>query len=90
MTLAELLRPLLLLALAAGAALLLSVATGSVSLAPDQVLAVFGGGGSELQRTLILELRLPRTLSAFATGGLLAVAGALMQVLLRLYHPLVQ
>ena len=36
----------LLLALAAGAALLLSVATGSVSLAPDQVLAVFGGGGS--------------------------------------------
>ena len=83
MTLAELLRPLLLLALAAGAALLLSVATGSVSLAPDQVLAVFGGGGSELQRTLILELRLPRTLSAFATGGLLAVAGALMQVLLR-------
>jgi len=36
-----------------------------------------------LQRTLIFELRLPRTLSAFATGGLLAVAGALMQVLLR-------
>jgi iron complex transport system permease protein len=36
-----------------------------------------------LHRTLVLELRLPRTLAAFATGGLLAVAGALMQVLLR-------
>jgi len=47
------------------------------------VLSVFLGEGSDLQRTLILELRLPRTLSAFATGGLLAVAGALMQVLLR-------
>jgi iron complex transport system permease protein len=32
---------------------------------------------------LVLDLRLPRTLAAFATGGLLAVAGALMQVLLR-------
>jgi iron complex transport system permease protein len=44
---------------------------------------VFAGGGTELDRTLILDLRLPRVLSAFAVGGLLAVAGALMQVLLR-------
>ncbi len=41
------------------------------------------GDGSTLHRTLVFELRLPRTLAAFATGGLLAVAGALMQVLLR-------
>jgi iron complex transport system permease protein len=34
-------------------------------------------------RDVILELRLPRTISAFACGGLLALAGALMQVLLR-------
>lgn len=32
---------------------------------------------------VIHELRLPRTLAAFACGGLLALAGALMQVLLR-------
>ncbi|WP_417530900.1 FecCD family ABC transporter permease [Marinobacter lipolyticus] len=63
--------------------MVLSVGTGSVSVAPGQVLAVFLGEGSNLQQTLVLELRLPRTLSAFATGGLLAVAGALMQVLLR-------
>ena len=32
---------------------------------------------------IVLELRLPRALAGFACGGLLALAGALMQVLLR-------
>ena len=32
---------------------------------------------------MVLELRLPRALSAFAVGGLLALAGAMLQVLLR-------
>ena len=63
--------------------MMLSVGVGSVSVAPGDVVAVILGEGSNLQQTLVLELRLPRTLSAFATGGLLAVAGALMQVLLR-------
>lgn len=61
----------------------LSVSIGSASLSLTDTLAVLTGSGTPLQQTLILELRLPRTLSAFATGGLLAVAGALMQVLLR-------
>ncbi|MDH4108527.1 MAG: iron ABC transporter permease [Gammaproteobacteria bacterium] len=34
-------------------------------------------------QALVLDLRLPRALTAFAVGGLLAVAGVLMQVLLR-------
>ncbi|MDR9425584.1 MAG: iron ABC transporter permease [Marinobacter sp.] len=78
-----LLKPLLVLAFVSLASVVLSVGTGSVSVTPGQVLAVILGEGSNLQQTLVLELRLPRTLSAFATGGLLAVAGALMQVLLR-------
>jgi len=61
----------------------LSLGLGSVALSLGDLWAVVTGGGEPLQRTLILELRLPRTLAAFATGGLLAVAGALMQVLLR-------
>jgi iron complex transport system permease protein len=36
-----------------------------------------------LDARILLELRLPRTANAFVTGALLAVAGALMQVLLR-------
>ncbi|MEE2762798.1 FecCD family ABC transporter permease [Marinobacter sp.] len=63
--------------------MVLSVSIGSSAMDLGQTLAVLAGGGTELHQTLILDLRLPRTLSAFATGGLLAVAGALMQVLLR-------
>lgn len=37
----------------------------------------------ETGRRIMLELRLPRAIAALVTGGLLALAGALMQVLLR-------
>jgi iron complex transport system permease protein len=76
-------RPLVLLALLCLAAVLVSVSVGSSTVSAGSLVSVLTGNGSELERTLILELRLPRTLSALATGGLLAVAGALMQVLLR-------
>jgi len=79
----RLISPLLVLAVLSGLAMVLSVGVGSVALSPGEVMAALLGDGSDLQRTLVVELRLPRTLSAFATGGLLAVAGALMQVLLR-------
>lgn len=69
-----------LIALLAG---LFALAIGSVTIAPSELWQVVQGEGSTLHRTLVFELRLPRTLAAFATGGLLAVAGALMQVLLR-------
>lgn len=59
--------------------LLLALAVGSVPVD----LGVLIDGSDALGRSLILELRLPRALSAFAAGGLLALAGALMQVLLR-------
>lgn len=36
-----------------------------------------------LSHAVLFELRLPRTLTAFAAGGVLALAGVLMQVLLR-------
>ncbi|WP_254280827.1 iron ABC transporter permease [Halomonas sp. TA22] len=75
--------PLAALALLGLAALLLSVTVGSAALSLGDVWAVMRGEGSPLARTLILDLRVPRSLSAFAVGGLLAVAGALMQVLLR-------
>lgn len=79
----SLLLPLAILALLGGIALVLSITVGSAPVALGDVWAVLLGGGEELSRTLILELRVPRSVAAFATGGLLAVAGALMQVLLR-------
>jgi iron complex transport system permease protein len=75
--------PLAILALTSLLAIGLSVAIGSVALSLTDLGAVLFGDAPALHRTLVLELRLPRTLAAFATGGLLAVAGALMQVLLR-------
>lgn len=71
------------LAVLAAAALAGSLFVGSVALAPGAVFATLAGHGSSLDRALVLSLRLPRSLAAFATGGLLGIAGALMQVLLR-------
>ncbi|WNL41012.1 iron ABC transporter permease [Halomonas sp. PAMB 3264] len=65
------------------AALLLALATGSSSLSVAKLMQALFGEGESLAHTLVFDLRLPRALSAFAVGGLLAVAGALMQVLLR-------
>ncbi|MFG6159885.1 FecCD family ABC transporter permease [Halomonas sp. 1390] len=75
--------PLAWLALAALLSQGVALALGSVSLGPDELFRVLTGGGETLHRTLVLELRLPRALAAFGTGALLALAGALMQVLLR-------
>lgn len=75
--------PLAMLALFGALAMAVSLAIGSVAISPPELWLVLTGGGSELHQELVLSLRAPRALSAFATGALLAMAGALMQVLLR-------
>jgi len=76
--------PLFASLLALGAASLgAAIALGSVQIPPQELWRVLSGGGDEVARTVIFELRLPRALAAFGTGGLLALAGVLMQVLLR-------
>lgn len=72
-----------LLALAAAGLLALSLASGSLPLSPGEVVGAFRDGGPSLARDVVLELRLPRALAAFSVGGLLALAGAMLQVLLR-------
>ena len=74
---------LALLALAALASLLLALTVGSVRLTPGEVWTALFGQGSATAIEVVRSLRLPRALSTFACGGLLALAGALMQVLLR-------
>jgi iron complex transport system permease protein len=74
---------LALLAAAPALGLLLSLAVGSVALAPGEVWAALLGRGDSMAVEVVRNLRLPRALAAFACGGLLALAGALMQVLLR-------
>lgn len=72
-----------LLMLVSVASLLLAVTVGSTSVDAAEALRVLLGAGDPLLSQIILELRLPRAANAFCTGGLLALAGVLMQALLR-------
>ena len=77
------------LAALALAVLIASLALGSVPLTPARVFAALlpqsshGGAAADLAGEIVRSLRLPRAFAGFACGALLAVAGALLQVLLR-------
>ncbi|MCX7894073.1 MAG: iron ABC transporter permease [Burkholderiales bacterium] len=60
-----------------------ALALGSVELGATRLSAALFGGGDEVAREIVWGLRAPRAFAAFACGGLLAVAGALLQILLR-------
>jgi len=74
---------LALLSAAAIAVVLLAMVTGSAGVSAGDALRALTGDASPTVRSLVLDLRLPRALTAFAVGGLLAVSGVYMQVLLR-------
>ncbi|MGE5337174.1 MAG: FecCD family ABC transporter permease [Gemmatimonadota bacterium] len=74
---------LLTLALAGLASVVAALVIGSVHVPPREFLAVLAGGGDASLDAIVLDLRLPRALSAFATGALLALSGAILQALLR-------
>lgn len=71
------------LALVCVAMLAVALAVGSVHVDASAILRALTGDDASTEAAVVRDLRLPRALAAFAVGGLLAVAGALMQVLLR-------
>ncbi|SMB21068.1 ABC-type Fe3+-siderophore transport system, permease component [Sterolibacterium denitrificans] len=73
---------LVLLTLLGLGSLALALGAGTLSIPPGEILAALAGQDTA-SRAIIMDLRLPRALAGFACGGLLALAGALMQVLLR-------
>ena len=75
----------LLLVLLSVVCIIFSLSFGSVSLSFSETLgALFNSASANQTSTEIIQsIRLPRVLSAFAIGGLLALSGVLMQVLLR-------
>jgi len=64
-------------------ALAVSLGSGSVPIDASTVWHSLWGDTTGLAQQIVMELRLPRALAALAVGGLLSLAGALMQVLLR-------
>ncbi len=81
-------RPRMLLVTLAGAALVvlaaaLNIGRGDFPISVGEVLAVLLGGGDRAQQFIVLELRLPRSLTAVLVGAALGVSGALTQTVAR-------
>ena len=79
-------RALLILAALIGVALgsmVLALVVGSIRIPVGDVFSSLFGETGTLSGEVVTGLRLPRALAGFACGGLLALSGALLQVLLR-------
>jgi iron complex transport system permease protein len=63
--------------------ILFSMASGSMPIGWHELLSAVHGDGHGLASRVLIDLRWPRTAAAYVTGALLAVAGGLMQILLR-------
>lgn len=62
---------------------MLYMCIGTLQISVKDIFQVLAGGGEKAHRTAILNIRLPRVLAAVLVGGILAVAGAVMQCVLR-------
>ncbi len=56
-----------------------NIGRGDFPLGPAEVLAALLGGGDAAERFVVLELRLPRTLTGILVGAALGLAGAITQ-----------
>lgn len=63
--------------------MLAGIAFGAVSLSIGSVVDALIGRGDPVTATIVRDLRVPRVLAALLVGGALAVAGALLQGMLR-------
>ncbi|WP_050615694.1 FecCD family ABC transporter permease [Bacillus testis] len=56
-----------------------SIGLGDMNIHPFTVLHVFFGGGTQLEKLVIIDFRLPRVIVALLAGMALAVAGGILQ-----------
>ncbi|MGW5382609.1 FecCD family ABC transporter permease [Nocardia sp. NPDC003963] len=82
------LRPGMLLVLGIATVLLavlfvLCLGLGTFTIAPAEVVGVLLGGGHPADRLAVLELRLPRAVSALLVGAALGLSGAIVQTVAR-------
>ena len=64
-------------------AALYSIGVGSIQISMPDIFKVLAGGGEKMHRTAIMNIRLPRAVTAILVGAALAAAGAVMQCVLR-------
>ena len=73
----------LVIAVALFAAVVVNVGRGDISVPVPNVIAVLLGGGDEVDRLVVHELRLPRSLVGALVGASLGLAGAIFQSIAR-------
>jgi iron complex transport system permease protein len=61
----------------------LNIGRGDFPISIGEVLSVLAGGGDQGQRFIVMDLRLPRSLTGLLVGAALAVAGAITQSIAR-------
>ena len=61
----------------------LSLGLGTYPLTPQEVVRTLVGGGDAMDRTVVIDWRLARTIAAITVGALLGIAGALFQTVTR-------
>lgn len=71
------------LLLTAAIVFIISTGSGEMKISPLSVLQVFFGGGTEMEQLVVQSFRLPRIIVAFMVGAGLAVAGGLLQGMIR-------
>ncbi|KQU57883.1 iron ABC transporter permease [Bacillus sp. Leaf406] len=64
-------------------AVIISTGIGDMQIAPWKVVSVFFGGGSSIDQLVVTSFRLPRILIALLAGMALAVAGGILQGMIR-------
>ena len=66
-----------------GGLAVVSLGVGPVKLSPATVIDALFGGGSEVQRIIVQQIRLPRAILGLGIGAILGLSGAALQGLLR-------
>jgi len=74
---------LVLFAVLAAGAMLLSAARGSVDIPLEEIFAILGGAHGTAHAQILWNIRLPRTIVAALVGINLALSGAILQAILR-------
>ncbi|MEW4221261.1 FecCD family ABC transporter permease [Rossellomorea marisflavi] len=77
------LKKIVLLAVLTMLAVIISTGIGDMQIAPWKVVSVFFGGGSSIDQLVVTSFRLPRILTALLAGMALAVAGGILQGMIR-------
>jgi iron complex transport system permease protein len=73
----------IIMAVAAMLTFIISTGMGDMKISPLTVIKVFFGGGTEMEQLVVTSFRLPRIIVAFMVGISLAVAGGILQGMVR-------